>query len=656
MKLRINGRIYILVALFAAGCGILAFALNTLREQDTLLSRKQSLVQLVDTAIGVLEAHKKLADLGALPDAEARKRALGVIDGMRYNGTDYFFVRSIDGIMLVSPGSPNTVGTKRDDVAKDANGKLFQKEMTWVLQSPAAQGFVDYTFTKPGSTEQQDKVSFIKAYKPWNMAVGTGVYIGDLSAHRAASALQAAGITAALLAIMSIVTLLIANSIVVPLKRINTAMKDIGEGRQANLAGDVGRADELGEMACSVVRLQEGVMARMQAEAEARAQRQRAQEEHAAREREKQEEAQRMQQTIDALGGGLTRLAQGDLMCRLEAPFPAETEMLRVDFNTAVDKLHEAVKAIAASTHNISSGAYEITTASDDLSRRTEQQAATLEETAAALDQITATVKKAAEGSSHAREVVGTAKIDAETGGSVVGRAVGAMSGIQKSSEQIGQILGVIDEIAFQTNLLALNAGVEAARAGEAGRGFAVVAAEVRALAQRSADAAKEIKEIIRLSATQVAEGVNLVGETGKSLERIMAQVNDINAVMAQLAVGAQDQATNLTQVNTALNDMDGVTQQNAAMVEETTAASHTLRKESETLTRLIGQFRIGSEAAQARHAAGPAPARAPAPKRPATAAAKPAAGRPRIVHSNPRPAARKSAVDNAQVSDWEEF
>ena len=652
MQLRINARIYILIGLFAVACGVLAFTLNALRDRDGLAARKQALAQLVDAAIGVLEAHKTLADQGVMPEAEARKRALSIIGGMRYNGSDYFFIRGLDGTTLLSPGTPHLVGTNRDATAKDGEGRLFLKEMTDVSNSAAGQGYVNYTYVKPGTTEQFAKISFTKAYKPWGMAVATGVYVDDLVAQRVSSAWQAFGITAALMVILSVATLLIANSIVVPLKRINAAMKRIIDGESASLDADAARSDELGEMARSVTRMQEGVVARARAEAEAAAQRQRAQEEHAARERDKEDEARRMQQTIDALGGGLTRLAQGDLMCRLEAPFPAETEMLRLDFNAAVEKLHQAVAAIAASTSNISSGAFEITTASDDLSRRTEQQAATLEETAAALDQITATVKKAAEGSGHAREVVATAKTDAETGGSVVGRAVGAMSGIQKSSEQIGQILGVIDEIAFQTNLLALNAGVEAARAGDAGRGFAVVAAEVRALAQRSADAARQIKEIIRLSAAQVAEGVNLVGETGKSLERIMAQVNDINAVMAELAIGAQEQATSLTQVNTAINDMDGVTQQNAAMVEQTTAASHTLRREAETLTQLIGQFQIGQAAMHE-----PAPARvAPAPLRSATrpVAPKPVA-RPRIVHSAPRPVSRSRAGAPA-ADDLREF
>ncbi len=243
----------------------------------------------------------------------------------------------------------------------------------------------------------------------------------------------------------------------------------------------------------------------------------------------------------------------------------------------------------------MSSGTQEISTASNDLSRRTEQQASSLEETAAALDEITATVKKAAEGATHARKVVAGTKVDAEKSGEVVRKAVEAMGGIEKSSQQISQIIGVIDEIAFQTNLLALNAGVEAARAGDAGRGFAVVASEVRALAQRSAEAAKEIKGLISTSTTQVGQGVQLVAETGKSLERIMAKVAEINTVVSEIAAGAQEQATGLQQVNTAVNEMDKVTQQNAAMAEEATAAGRSLAQEAEQLTGLVGQFQLGN-------------------------------------------------------------
>jgi methyl-accepting chemotaxis protein len=293
-------------------------------------------------------------------------------------------------------------------------------------------------------------------------------------------------------------------------------------------------------------------------------------------------------------------LSEGDLVYRLNTPFDGEYEQLRRDFNDAMTKLQDAMSVIAANTQGIRSGGEEISKAADDLSRRTEQQAASLEETAAALDEITATVKKTAEGANEARTVVAAAKGDAEHSGQVVSKAVAAMSAIESSSGQIGQIIGVIDEIAFQTNLLALNAGVEAARAGDAGRGFAVVASEVRALAQRSAAAAKEIKTLISASSQQVGAGVELVGETGKSLERIVAQVNRINTLVMDIAASAQEQAAGLAEVNTAVNQMDQVTQQNAAMVEQSTAASHAMAQEAEDLSRLVRQFQTGADGAPA--------------------------------------------------------
>jgi methyl-accepting chemotaxis protein len=235
----------------------------------------------------------------------------------------------------------------------------------------------------------------------------------------------------------------------------------------------------------------------------------------------------------------------------------------------------------------------EITHAADDLSRRTEQQAASLEETAAALDEITATVHKSAEGAGEAADVMKTAEEVASASSQVVQETISAMKAIEASSGQIASIIGVIDEIAFQTNLLALNAGVEAARAGEAGRGFAVVASEVRALAQRSADAAKEIKTLIGASSIQVQKGVGLVDRTGQSLERLLALVEKIDHRVAAIASSAAEQATGLREVNTAMNQMDQVTQQNAAMVEQSTAASHALAQESSTLAALVERFSL---------------------------------------------------------------
>jgi methyl-accepting chemotaxis protein len=252
------------------------------------------------------------------------------------------------------------------------------------------------------------------------------------------------------------------------------------------------------------------------------------------------------------------------------------------------------MRAIAQNTSGVRSGAGEITQAADDLSRRTEHQAASLEETAAALDQVTATISKTAESANGARDTAATAKADAEHSGEVVRETVAAMSGIETSSKQIGNIIGVIDEIAFQTNLLALNAGVEAARAGDAGRGFAVVATEVRSLAQRSADAAKEIKQLISTSGQQVETGVRLVGETGRALTRIAEHVAQLNGLVSDIAAAAREQAVGLAEVNTAVNQMDQVTQQNAAMVEQTTAASHGLEKEARELVQLVGQFALG--------------------------------------------------------------
>jgi len=345
---------------------------------------------------------------------------------------------------------------------------------------------------------------------------------------------------------------------------------------------------------------------------------------------------------LGAIAKGLGSIVSGDLTACIVEELAPQFAQLKADFNKTAETLHDALSEVRGNADLIALSTREIAVAADDLSKRTEQQAASLEETAAALDEITATVKKAADGAGHAREVVAAAKQESQTAENVVQKAVEAMGAIEKSSSQINTIIGVIDEIAFQTNLLALNAGVEAARAGEAGRGFAVVASEVRALAQRSADAAKEIKALISKSEEHVGVGVELVGATGKALNRILAQVLDINDVVSNIAAGAHEQATGLQQVNTAVNQMDQVTQQNAAMVEQTTAASHSLEQQTSDLERLVGRFKLKSSSARPVAAA---PSRAPARSAPAQ-----------------RPARRgKAAVavaprDDEESAGWAEF
>ena len=380
------------------------------------------------------------------------------------------------------------------------------------------------------------------------------------------------------------------------------------------------RKDEFGKMGQAIVAFRDAAVDKLRVEQEAAAQRSSSEQERAASEAEKAREAEADRVAIQALAQGLSAMANGDLTHRIEAEFAPKAAQLKADFNAAIAQLQQAVAVVAANVAGIRSGAGEISQAADDLSRRTEQQVASLEETAAALDQITATVNKTAMGARQASDVVQAARGDAEKSGVVVRDAVSAMTAIETSSSQIGQIIGVIDEIAFQTNLLALNAGVEAARAGDAGRGFAVVASEVRALAQRSAEAAKEIKTLISASTGQVGAGVKLVGETGEALRRIVDRVAEIDSLVAEIAASAQEQAVGLAQVNTAVNQMDQVTQQNAAMVEQSTAASHSLAQEAEGLEASVARFRVGAgqpAAPAAAHVAARAPAAPASASRP---------------------------------------
>jgi methyl-accepting chemotaxis protein len=389
---------------------------------------------------------------------------------------------------------------------------------------------------------------------------------------------------------------LLSRAIAGPIAKMTDAMGKLASGDHAVEVPAVGRKDEVGRMADAVQHFKDAAIEKVRLEAEAADQRRQVEEERRAAEAERAATAQQQSQVVDGLAQGLERLAAGVLTFRLSQAFAPSYEKLRADFNAAMEQMQRTISEVAANSAGVRTASTEISQASDNLSRRTEQQAASLEETAAALDEITATVRKTAEGAGQARDAVGSARADAERSGVVVRDAVAAMSEIENSAQQISQIIGVIDEIAFQTNLLALNAGVEAARAGDAGRGFAVVASEVRALAQRSADAAKEIKALISASSQQVDRGVNLVGETGKVLERIVTQVTQINGVVTEIAASAEEQSTGLQQVNTAVNQMDQVTQQNAAMVEEATAASHALTSEADQLARLIARFDVGGE------------------------------------------------------------
>jgi methyl-accepting chemotaxis protein len=558
-----------------------------------LQAKKDAIKSLVEAGVTTTEGFVALAQEGKMSEAQAQAAAKAVLSSARFDGGNYYFVDSYDGTGIVHPDK-SVIGTNRflalDSYRHPTDGPMIDA----VVAGKTA--FNHYYKPKAGSNVPQPKISYMQGVPEWHWAIGSGVYVDDVETDFLNRLYNLAMIFSPLFLAGMVIVYLVRRSVAKLLSEMTRNMERIAKGDlQAEISG-LSRKDDLGRMAQAVLVFKNAAIEKKAIEEAMATERTAADAEREMASQEREAATRQLEFVVESLATGLQNLSAGQLTYRLPETFAAGYEKLRGDFNAAMEKLQVTMQAIATNTQGVRSGAEEITQASDDLSRRTEQQAASLEETAAALDEITATVRRTAEVANEARDLVSTSKTDAERSGEVVRQTVGAMDGIETSSKQIANIIGVIDEIAFQTNLLALNAGVEAARAGDAGRGFAVVATEVRALAQRSADAAKEIKTLISASTQQVDTGVKLVSETGQALGRIVAQVSQLNGLVMELAASAKEQSTGLGEVNAAVNQMDQVTQQNAAMVEQATAASHSLAAEAEALARLVGRFHIGAE------------------------------------------------------------
>ena len=441
---------------------------------------------------------------------------------------------------------------------------------------------------------------YFVAYDPIKDASGAVIgvlYTGILESEFLASINHALlvliGISLVVAAATAAGALFVSKQMFAPLAGLCQRLRALQQGRTDVDAPWARRTDDIGQIAKAVLAFRDSAVRNAAAEAEAEQMREAAKAAQMASEAERARAAEEDAVVVAALGRGLAALAEGDLTHRIDVQFAPRSVRLRDDYNAAATAMGQTMAEIADLVQAMRSGTAEVSHATDDLSRRTERQAASLEQTAAALDQITVTVKKTAEGAQSAAGITAEARAGAVENERIIAETSTAMGDIETSSDRIGEIIGVIDEIAFQTNLLALNAGVEAARAGEAGRGFAVVASEVRALAQRSAEAAREIKSLIGASSASVGEGARLVARTGGALTALINQVSQINTLAAEIAASAREQAVGLAEINTAVNHMDQTTQQNAAMVEETTAANQSLSEEAERLADLVARFRI---------------------------------------------------------------
>ncbi len=554
-------------------------------------------------------------------------------------------------------GLSNLENAKKYSPQRKADFENFQKSMTDLRDAAAAvaSGYLKSSQAAPVDIQKlNDMVPQLAAQmRDYNERLSKDMAASTASLHDMAKSslmlvyiLSAVGIAVSIMLGLWISMFKISR----PLTQLAERMGVLAKGDLAVAIDGQSRGDEVGRMAKAVQVFKDNAVALKRSEAEAAEHRRAADEERARNEAARAEAARQVQQVVAGLGAGLERLAKGDLTYRVTDDFADEYKKVQDDFNAAIGQLQDTIQNIALSSSEVSNAAAEISTSTTDLSQRTEVQAASLEQTSASMEEMAATVKKNAENAQHANQLTQGTQEVANRGGAVVAQAVTAMAQIEESSRKISDIISVIDEIARQTNLLALNAAVEAARAGEAGRGFAVVASEVRSLAQRSSQAAKDIKDLITNSSGQVQQGVDLVNRAGQSLNEIMESIKNVAVIVADIANASSEQASGIDQINKALNQMDEVTQQNSALVEENAATAKTLEDQQHAMSERVGFFRFdrgGSPAAQ--QASQPVPAK-PAMQRKPLAQKAGGAGR------GPVGRMQSNLATALKAEEWEEF
>ncbi|CAN7588217.1 methyl-accepting chemotaxis protein [Devosia sp. LjRoot3] len=646
-KLNIAGRIYLLVGLAVVSLAVMGWMnmqqINSTRDQ----LRAAELQSITDSAVSIVDGFYKRAQAGEFSEDVAKAGAISALQSLRYRGNEYMFINGMDAIMLMHGVKPEMVGMDQSEMA-DPTGKKFVAEMIEIAKKNGS-GFIEYKWARTPDTDPVDKRTYVKLFEPWGWVVGTGVYIDDLRAAAQRSLIETGLIALVVALVVSGVAFLIARTITNPIARLTDVMDKVADGQFDTEVVGANRTDEIGAMARAVEVFREnGLKVAEMTEAEA------------ARIIRDSEERQKMMvelqrafgdvvdsaidgdfskrvpatfpdaelnglaksvnnlvdsvdRGLDETGTVLSALANTDLTRRMEGQHRGAFAKLQSDVNEVADKLTSIVGQLRGTSGTLKSATSEILSGANDLSERTTRQAATIEETSATMEQLAQTVTENAKKAADASQKANAVSLVAEDGGRVMSEANQAMERITQSSAKISNIIGMIDDIAFQTNLLALNASVEAARAGEAGKGFAVVAVEVRRLAQSAATASSDVKLLIEQSAQEVGTGSKLVASAADKLSAMLEAVRANSALLDDIAGASREQASSIDEVNTAVRQMDEMTQHNAALVEEVNAAIEQTEAQATELDQIVDVFTIdSSRAARAAVAAKPAPAARP--------------------------------------------
>ncbi|GGO96052.1 cache domain-containing protein [Stakelama pacifica] len=573
MRLKIGGRLNMIGVVALIGFVLMlclsAYGTNS-RMRDGVREETKT---AVENAYSILAHYQAEEAAGRMTREAAQKAAISAVKAMRYSGQEYFWINDMRPSMVAHPFKPELEGKDLSQKA-DPDGVLLFNEMVDVVRAHG-EGFVDYSWPKPGKDEPQPKLSYVKGFAPWGWIVGSGVYVDDLNAAIFSSIFKQTFIALVLIGIVMIVTVLLGRSVVVPLKQVTDRMVKLSEGDNDTPIPSDQRTDEIGDMARALSTFRDSALAREKAEAaKARADK----EQHF---------------VVETVSVQLERLSQGDLTSTIDTEFPASYAALKANFNKALANLRDLISSITEATATIRTGSDEIAQASEDLARRTESNAASLEQTSAALSQMKNRLHTSSQASERTVEQTNGTMTTVGDGRATAEEAVTAMGRVSESARGIDDVIEGLDKIAFQTRVLAMNAAVEAGRAGEAGRGFAVVADLVSALAMRAEEEAGRAREQLTATQSDIGAAVGAVQNVDGALAGIAQSVETVHELVRSMDADNRAQVTTISEIAGALNAMDQSTQQNAAMVEQTSAGARNLSNEIGGLAARARTFRV---------------------------------------------------------------